>query len=792
MPTVLPAQHIEATHLHYPVTTPLSTPTVRLEEQEDPFTVGARDNGSHLAVPDAHSTVESRHSSGEQSAAKSRVTSWTNSTVAGTWSTRDDVDDHDAADEQGRLKRVESSSTLRKARSFFGRPVKNKLRRASRLELRESEESTGLYSALQERIQPADSASQAAVSDAESQSVRVSSALDSLPSRQRAESTISSRGGAGGRWQAPTIRSVTPDPAAYRLDIPSPVAEVMSPDAVRPRSRQEDTNSDSTPKSQLHRRPAMKAPTPSKEQIERRMERCKNRWQSPLDELSPSATRPTRHAMDENPYELRSLSRTLHQPLSTDLPHHARVGGNNKNHQQSNRPDVLSPSVYSRATDGESPGPDTPAGGMIVTITGREVKSYAISPSKTEQAAERPIHASNEWRRWLSDEMNGWDGSSAPQDFVLPKSVLKESRADGIDKQQPSHNGRADVAQRVASTPEPPPAQIKAKDPSSSRPRPSSRLSGYMNERYPMIDTGRNSSDQSVGRRSRVSSRGLDSRPETAESNARPSAGGGREVKASSAEREERAPVKLSAAGERETTPGLKSALARRKVVTKPKSVAHLASAAGSREEGEGAVTSISNQTATHLEAATTNTATKRPKSALDLRANYKSSNSSTARPLEVRRKAQPADSHAANNLAPPQQGNNNLLEDSTILHIAAGPYAASTSPIPHHHHHHHVVRDREKENIHPASEPLPALSSSEWLAAGAGRKRDLSAVHPALRERRSGLGGSAAAGGRTPPTISGLGVVGNSGGGRGSPGQRLASSWLDGRKGKEGNAAFV
>lgn len=750
LPTAIPAQHVEATSLHYPFTTQLSTPMVQPEGQEDPFITASSGHASNLEVPGAAGSNSSRHSSGEQSAAKSRVTSWTNSTVAGTWSTCDALDQRDNADEQGRLKRSGSTSTLKKAKSFFGRPVRDRLRKTSKLDLQDSEESAGLYSALQDRIQPADSASQVATSDAETQSFRISSALDTLPSRQRADSTISSRGG----WQFATIRSVTPDPTAYRLDVPSPVAEVLSPEEGRPRSRQDDTHEEQTPRSQLQRRPALKAPTPSKEQIERRIERCKNRWQSPLNELSPSALRPSKHTLEENSYELRSLSRTLHQTILNDLPHHARVG---EPQPASIRPDVLSPSVYSRAMDGESPRPLTPAapGGMVVTITGREVKSYTISPSKVEQPAERAIHASQKWRRWLSDEMNGWDGSSAPPDLPLPKGGLKgispTSNAAGTIQRPPN-----DRHSSVSSSLEPPPAQIRNRD---ARPRPSSRLSSYMNDRYPMMDTGRNSSEQSVGRRSRISS-GADSRPGTAGSTAKTTA------------RQEKGP---SAEGS-----SLKSALARQRVVKKPSSTAQLAAIASDttieseNDSGQGVATTLAVSAAAKQQAASASTVavkpanqSKRPKSAFDLRANYKSASTSTSRPLEVRRKADNA-------------GTPNMLEDSTILNISAGPYAATSSQ--------HI--DKENVQPHPASEPsgLPALSSSEWLAAGTSKKREvqpLSAVHPACRNRTASRYSPSRSSNGTP--TSGL-----NGGGGGSPGHRLATSWLDGKRSKENSPAFV
>lgn len=741
----IPAQHIEATQLHCPLITPLSTPTVQPEEQEDPFIAVNGGDASYLTVQEHCSDPHSRYSSDEQSIAKSRVTSWTNSTTAGTWSSHNGAVNDATVDEAGRLQRSDSKSTLKKATSFFGRPVRNKLRRASKINLVASEESTGLYSALQERIRHVDSDSHATISDTGSQSVRTASALDTLPSRQKADCTISSRNG----WPSQTIRSVTPDPTAYRLDIPSPVAEVLSPDVSRPRSRQDDLPVESTPRSHLQRRPATKAPTPSRDQIERRIERSKNRWQSPLDQLSLSASPPSRHALEGNPYEMQSLSRTLQQTFSNDLPHHARISDQQPNAE---RDDVLSPSVYSRGTNGESPRPDTPGiqNGTIVTITGREVKSYTISPSKLDQPREKHIYASQDWRRWLSDEMNGWDGSSAPQDLPVSQNGVKGSNTSNNAAQYKSADSRASSESPALG------ALATRAQPRETRPPASSRLSSYMNERYPMMDTGRNSSDQSVDRRSRLSS-SAESRPTTSDSNVRPSV------------MQER-----KSSGESKT---LKSALVRQRVVTKPRSIAQLNNSL-STERADGMCDRAHSATITANTHAPTsqdsiNTVsnwrpapTKRPKSALDLRANYKSGFNSVTKPLEVRRKGYNGEVY-------------NILEDTTICNISAGPYAASPN-------------EADKENVQPhaASEQaaLPALSSSEWLSAGSNKKPgDVVAVHPAYRNR-SGSRYSPSRSGNGTPTA-GLQVAN---GGGGSPGHRLATSWLDGRKPKEGSPAFV
>jgi hypothetical protein len=153
-----------------------------------------------------------------------------------------------------------------------------------------------------------------------------------------------------------------------------------------------------------------------------------------------------------------------------------------------------------------------------------------------------------------------------------------------------------------------------------------------------------------------------------------------------------------------------------------------------------------------------------RAKSTFDLRANYKNNANGRPKPIAVRRKTE-----ATNNIL--------ILEDSTIQNISAGPYASQAAIT--------TPPNANKENTPPSeANSLPVLSSSEWLAAGTTKKRDArktSAVHPAYRNRSV----SRYSPSRTPNPGSG-------GGGGGSPGQRLVTNWLDGKRSKENSPAFV
>jgi hypothetical protein len=154
-------------------------------------------------------------------------------------------------------------------------------------------------------------------------------------------------------------------------------------------------------------------------------------------------------------------------------------------------------------------------------------------------------------------------------------------------------------------------------------------------------------------------------------------------------------------------------------------------------------------QTQTHLRPP----AHYKHKSAFDLRAKYKPSITSASRPVEVRRKSTVPLAVA-------------VFEDNTIQNILAGPYASVSSSN----------ARPNKENTPPQMKDdgsLPAVSSSEWLAGPTSKKRD-----PKARPKSS-------------PPKTGVHV----GGGRvGSPGQRMVTGWLEGKKGKggDGETAFV
>jgi hypothetical protein len=674
---------------------------------------------------------------GESAADRSRVTSWANSTVAGTSSTYANTASTSGADEHGRLVSDKSHPALRKKSSFFGRAVQNRLRKVSRADLKSSEDSQALFTALRERILPQDEKSDQAESNA-SLASRTSSALSTLPSQKRADSLASSV-----RGTSLTIRTVSPDMNLFQIQAISPVVEASPEHDVA-----YDEAADQTPTADHYgsrsKRVLLQADPPSPERIARRVQQSQARWKSALHSNSAASDGKIASAYnDDNPYELPSLGRNSYADQEVDtggLPRHARVHAPPTGFREG----LLSPSVYSRATDGASPQPVTPEqSGTRVTVTSREVKRYDISPSKKNiVTAQRPIQASSEWRKWLSDEMISLAVQNEVDSLDMlqqPQTSLATSTVDAPGRRRAATNGSGS---RQPST-DTPTSDQASKGRRDSRPRANSRRSSYMNERYPMVESSGNSSR----RTSRKCSMGSNAGTDTERSLQIPGS--------DDSKHSVNGTFTSSKSGASKLLPKRHS-LANLESLSKSKQPSILKATTAPASDGPLTSAALPNQdpiSTSHLHPPTHH----KHKSAFDLRAKYKSNVTNASRPLEVRRKT---------TVPLPIT----VFEDNTIQNISAGPYAtASTSN----------VNANNKENTPPHvvdDGGLPALSSSEWLAGPTSKNRD-----PKARPKSS------------PPKSGGL-VAGNGNGREGSPGQRLVTGWLEGRKSKvgDGEVAFV
>ncbi|CAI6301600.1 unnamed protein product [Periconia digitata] len=324
---------------------------------------------------------------------------------------------------------------------------------------------------------------------------------------------------------------------------------------------------------------------PSAEQIHRRIARSKDRWKSQLDEHMPNRTLYDEH----QPYEhSKTIAQTITvTPKSTNSIHlpMEKVGDSQKSSQEQVTPvhasqksptsrqllSPLSPSVYSRNTDGMSILPNDSIlsfeeargseGGSAIISHSRSVRSYAIGTPSPQRASDS-THSSRDWKAWLSHEVSELTASSS-EDIAINESyvpstghqreltqidddsmtVVRASMDMPTPRQDPirSVNTSSSFGDRKipfkqndhpASDREPPATPGTANLPAksltlitktlspvhsgnssgSASPSGSTPRSSRMNERFPFIETGRRSSSFSA-RMSRIAGTPPDGSP---------------------------------------------------------------------------------------------------------------------------------------------------------------------------------------------------------------------------------------------------------------------------------------
>ncbi|KAL1646640.1 hypothetical protein SLS58_003228 [Diplodia intermedia] len=248
-----------------------------------------------------------------------------------------------------------------------------------------------------------------------------------LPSQIRNTSGTSSK---VSRATKATIRSVTPEVFGKSL------SKEMTGDGHQQRNDQDNMDRDSPdddsdsglviPRIRLQR--TAKATMPTPEQLSRRKWKTESRWQNQLHQgHSPVFSKNVKKAMaGTNPYELarhesspspsksiaappRISSRKPQQPLDMLSP------------GWPSRADIMSPSVYSRDSTGESPlrkeseGSNCPPG-TVVIVSSHSAKSYTLGSSPKKDGAPGPARSSKDWKKWLSKEVSELDLS---QDFDM-------------------------------------------------------------------------------------------------------------------------------------------------------------------------------------------------------------------------------------------------------------------------------------------------------------------------------------------------------------------------------------
>ncbi|KAF9701121.1 hypothetical protein EKO04_001000 [Ascochyta lentis] len=182
---------------------------------------------------------------------------------------------------------------------------------------------------------------------------------------------------------------------------------------------------------------------PTSEQIEMRVAKAKSRWQTPLDESGTSQfPQETDRLYTVTDFSKRPASAQVHVAPGPSSPPKSSTAQASKLMQT-----PLSPSVYSRNTDGASILPNDSVisfnspyelenrhnGGSAVILTSQSVRSYVVgTPSPNRPSSSR---SSRDWKAWLSHEVSGFETTSQEkltihQKYVAPSGVHTTNSAE--------------------------------------------------------------------------------------------------------------------------------------------------------------------------------------------------------------------------------------------------------------------------------------------------------------------------------------------------------------------------
>lgn len=518
----LPVQHVEATRKYFG--------DQLIENDQFSGQIGSNQNAYH-ALQSQTSQLQDplgprkelvRAPSPAQSDAtlgtsKSRVTSWTDSTITATAASRcsnrlDSIQedkDHDHTEATG--SRVASNGS-----SIFRRII----RKASRMEV------VPVFGADLGATHSADeSLKEASIRQASNITSTSESARDTLPSQRKWSSVLASK---PSQFFRSTVRAVTPDvrifqpstkpraaptpiyrltPTPSKCDLPATAAELLG------RGKTPVDNKDDLPRTRnrLQKAPP-KVTKPTPDQIASRVEQTNDRWKSPLEEASRSLFYPRSPGGRDRICGSTADDCPLERAETEDI---ARFDTANRR----GRADTISPSLYSRGTDSASIPPifaitansnDSKVSvtsnrsngtGTAVISASTPVSSYMIGSSKPQESESRQLQASADWRAWMSNQVEEI-ATPPPEDITLNGNITirrKDRSGHRREYQQivegenvtignaEGNVGRSRASSRISDE-DRPLSRIRESD------RQTTRSSSRMNDRFPMIETGRPSS----------------------------------------------------------------------------------------------------------------------------------------------------------------------------------------------------------------------------------------------------------------------------------------------------------
>lgn len=341
---------------------------------------------------------------------KSRVTSWTNSSVTNSLNSRDPR-------RLSMIPEFEPASEKKRNTSILGRSPFRKPLHLSPHGITRGPDSFDVFSALKSRLEKAglDSNLDPDLPNTETQPLHDKTERAMLPSQTRNSSNTSKLS----RATKATIRTVTPE--IFGRSRPKDLAgeghrEFEDDEDSGRNSPDEDGSGLILPRIRLQR--AAKATIPTPEQISTRKKRSENRWQAQLGQgHSPVFSKNIKKAMaGDNPYELKPFDRSSNpyesigiSPRTSSRKPQEPIDMLSPNWPS--RADIMSPSVYSRDSSGESPvrkesdGSNCPPG-TVVIVSSHSAKSYTLGSSPKKDTGSGSVRSSKDWKTWLSKEMS--------------------------------------------------------------------------------------------------------------------------------------------------------------------------------------------------------------------------------------------------------------------------------------------------------------------------------------------------------------------------------------------------
>ena len=523
LPHDLPVQHVEAKRYHFgdqftDTTSGLLGAEPHTEHQSGVQSVEAHSSQSTEPLAPQQTVTRAVSPAGSEATigtSKSRVTSWTNSTItvpaASRCSNRLDLIKENESDDadmerRGSVGRSKEPNTFRRL-----------MKKASTMDIDASRESNRNSTESQRDSSTRLASGGTAVSG---------SSLDTLPSQRRRSSLLSAR---PSQFFRSTVRAVTPDshksrnPKAksvaltpnYRLTTTPAICDLV----VKPTEGEEGSSTDPTDSSlprtrnRLHK-VQTKTTKPTADQIACRVERSNDRWKAPLEDGSRSLFYPRSPRGQD---KVRSVVPEIadNWPLKCETTKEMEAP---ESASQLKRSENISPSLYSRGTDSESIPPisaiaSNPNGsnasigssesndtGTAIISASTPVASYTVGSSTSID--ERPCRpqGSADWRAWLSKKVEDL-GTPPPEDITLnsnitirqkPRTGHRREDAQIVEGEHVTGSIDGKIIRSRTSS------RISEEDRPLSRLREecrqASRSSSRMNDRFPMIETGRSSS----------------------------------------------------------------------------------------------------------------------------------------------------------------------------------------------------------------------------------------------------------------------------------------------------------